>query len=186
MLLLLSLIFFSLTLGFLVFFLFRCCSLSFFVFLFLFLFLFLLCITMAFYTVCRNRIYHFYPLTTFGMLWVSFQDCPMVYWLPNHRHYTVLAVPCLIPKQKWFCFVLYFPWHSHPDKSGASLLPTSITCTSWFQLMFASFGWDVIPARHFPQKSLNGNPKIGSPFSPPPDHTPSYLLPLTCGLPPLY
>ena len=141
---------------------------------------------MAFYTVCRNRIYHFYPLTTFGMLWVSFQDCPMVYWLPNHRHYTVLAVPCLIPKQKWFCFVLYFPWHSHPDKSGASLLPTSITCTSWFQLMFASFGWDVIPARHFPQKSLNGNPKIGSPFSPPPDHTPSYLLPLTCGLPPLY
>jgi len=60
----------------------------------------LLCTSMAFYIACRDKIYHFYPLTTFGLLWVSFQDCPLVYRLPSHHHYTVLAVPCLIPKQK--------------------------------------------------------------------------------------
>ena len=32
--------------------------------------LFSLCTPMAFYTTCRDRIYHFYPLTTFSSLWV--------------------------------------------------------------------------------------------------------------------
>ena len=31
----------------------------------------------------------------------------------------------------------------------------------WFQLILASFGWHVIPAGHFPQKSLSKNPIIG-------------------------
>ena len=41
------------------------------------------------------------------------------------------------------------------------------------------FGWCVIPARHFPQKSPGKNLKIGFPFSPPPNHA---LLPLTYNL----
>ena len=38
------------------------------------------------------------------------------------------------------------------------------------------FRWYVIPARHFPQKSLGRNLKIGFPLSPPPNHA---ILPLT-------
>ena len=38
------------------------------------------------------------------------------------------------------------------------------------------FGWYVIPAGHFPQKSYSRNLKIGFPLSPPPNHA---LLPLT-------
>ena len=49
------------------------------------------------------------------------------------------------------------------------------------QLILASFGWYVISAGHFPQKSLSRNPRIGFPLSPPPGHT---LLPLTHDLPP--
>ena len=74
---------------------------------------------MAFYTVCRDKIYHFYPSTAFGLLWASFQDCPLVCWMLNHYHYTLLAAPCLIPRQKKV-FVLSFTslyfQYSHPDK----------------------------------------------------------------------
>ena len=51
-----------------------------------------------------------------------------------------------------------------------------MACTQWFQLILASFGWYVIPTRHFPQKSLSRNSRIGFPFSSWPDHA---LLPLT-------
>ena len=77
---------------------------------------FSLCMSMAFYIACRDRICHFYPLTAFGLLWATFQDCPPVYWLPSYHHYTVLAVAHLIPRQMWFCFVSYPPRHSHQDK----------------------------------------------------------------------
>ena len=50
--------------------------------------------------------------------------------------------------------------------------------------MFASFGWYVIPVGHFSQKSLSGNPKIGSPLLP--TAKPHPLLPQTCDPPPLY
>ena len=40
--------------------------------------------------------------------------------------------------------------------------------TWWFQLIIASFVWHVIPARHFPQKSLSEDPRIG--FFPFPHH----------------
>ena len=36
-----------------------------------------------------------------------------------------------------------------------------MACTWWFQLIIASFVWHVIPARHFPQKSLLLLLKIG-------------------------
>ena len=42
-----------------------------------------------------------------------------------------------------------------------SLSLSLMACTWWFQLIFASFWWHVISARHFPQKSLSKNPRIG-------------------------
>ena len=77
-------------------------------------------------------------------------------------------------------FVLFssFFWDSHPDKGWVFLLLTPTVCTKWFQLMFASFGWYVIPAGHFPQKNLSGKPRIGSPFSISLDHSFSYLWPM--------
>ena len=41
-------------------------------------------ITTPFYTICNCRIHHFFPSTAFASLWVSLQDCPLAYWLPNH------------------------------------------------------------------------------------------------------
>ena len=35
-----------------------------------------------------------------------------------------------------------------------------MACIWWFQLILTSFGWHVIPAGYFPQKSLSKNPKI--------------------------
>ena len=70
----------------------------------------LLCMSIAFYTACCDKIYHFYALNTFGLLWVSFQKCPLVYRLPNHHHYTMLVVSCLIPRQKQFLFCFLIPF----------------------------------------------------------------------------
>ena len=42
-----------------------------------------------------------------------------------------------------------------------SLSLSLMACTWWFQLILTSFGWHVIPAGHFPQKSLSKNPIIG-------------------------
>jgi len=89
----------------------------------------LLCMVMAFYIACRNKIYHFYHSTTFGLLWVSFPDCPLVCWLPSHHYYTTLAVPCLIPRQMQFLFCFLLPLHSYLDKGWVSLLPTLIAYT---------------------------------------------------------
>ena len=50
--------------------------------------------------------------------------------------------------------------------------------------MFVYFGWYIIPAGHFPQKSLSGNPKIGSLLLL--TVRPHPLLPRTRGPPPLY
>ena len=64
---------------------------------------FSLCIPMAFYTACCDKIYHFYPLTTFDPLWMSFQDCPSGLPLPLH------CVGCTTPhswtKRFWFCLL---------------------------------------------------------------------------------
>ena len=48
--------------------------------------------------------------------------------------------------------------------------------TYWFQLILTSFGWHVIPAGHFSQKSLCKNPRIG--FFPLLTIRPCPLLPL--------
>ena len=50
-------------------------------------------------------------------------------------------------------------------QSACFLCLSLMECTQWFQLILTSFGWHVIPAGHFPQKSLSKNPKIGFFFS---------------------
>ena len=40
----------------------------------------------TFYTICHGGICYFYPLTTFGFLWVSFQDYSLAYRLLSHYH----------------------------------------------------------------------------------------------------
>ena len=40
----------------------------------------------TFYTICHSGIYHFYRLTAFDSLQVSFQDCPLACRLLNHYH----------------------------------------------------------------------------------------------------
>ena len=118
-------------------------------------------------------------------MWVSFPDHPLVCQLPSHRHHLlVLAMPHPIPRQiVLFCFLVhrgipiwirmdifsYYPqWHAPRDSNPS----------------FPFFGWYVILARHFPQKSLSGNPKICSPLLP--TAKPYPLLPLTYGSPVLY
>ena len=109
---------------------------------------------------------------------------PLVCQLPSHHHLPVLAIPLPITRQKvLFCLLAhrgipiwirvgilshYPSWHAPSDSN----------------LFFPFFGWYVIPARHFPQKSLSGNPKIGSLLLP--TTRPYPLLPLTYGPPPLY
>ena len=46
-----------------------------------------------------------------------------------------------------------------------------MACIKWSQPILTSFGWNVIPAGHFPQRSLKGNPKMDPSFSPLPNHT---------------
>ena len=99
---------------------------SFFLFFFLVLPLFLFVIhdppslftTTTFYTICHEMIYHFYPSPAFGLLWASFQDCPLACQLPSHYHCTVLVAPCLIPRQKWLVLSLtsLYYHYSHLDK----------------------------------------------------------------------
>ena len=47
---------------------------------------FLLFTTTVFYTICHDRIYHFYPSTSFGSFLVSFRDCPLACQLFSHYH----------------------------------------------------------------------------------------------------
>ena len=72
------------------------------IFLFLFSSPFPLCTSMAFYTACLHKICH----SAFGLLCVSFQDCPLICQLPSHHNYTVLAVPRLILDKNSFVLSL--------------------------------------------------------------------------------
>ena len=54
------------------------------------------------------RVLLFYPLTTFGLVWVSFPDHPLIYQLLSHHHYLMLVAPRYIPKQKSFVLLFCF------------------------------------------------------------------------------
>ena len=96
------------------------------------------------------------------------------------------CVGCATSHYQTKSFILFTcsPWNSHLNKSGHFLSLSLMACTYWFQLIFPSFGWYVILTGHFPQKSLNKNPKIG--FHLLPTARPYPLLPLTHGPPLLY
>jgi len=68
--------------------------------------LYVLFTTIAFYTICHGRIYHVYPLTTFGSLWVSFRDYPLACQLLNHYHYSE-CVGCTTPHSQTKLLVLF-------------------------------------------------------------------------------
>ena len=78
-------------------------------------------------------------------------------------------------KGKLFCLFIYRDTLSCYGLGAFSLpIPHGIHLVVPTQL--CPFGWYVIPAGHFPQKSPSRNLKIGFPLSPPPNHA---LLPLT-------
>ena len=107
---------------------------------------------------------------------MSFLDHPLVCQLPSHHHFPVLAMPHSIPRQKSGVLFSYSPWHSHPDKGWAFFLTNSYSMHLMI-LAHSSLFWVVChPSRIFPQKELEREPQNKlPPFSPPPDHTLSYL-----------
>ena len=69
-----------------------------------------LCVRLwPFYTACHDKICHFYPLNTFSLLWVSFQDYPLVCQLPNHYHYTMLVCIRLVISAHVYLFWVKCP-----------------------------------------------------------------------------
>ena len=134
------------------------------------------------YTACRDW---FFTISSFNHF------CLGVGVLPDHPLVCHLPPPLICAgnatshyQTKSSILFACSPWHSYPDKGGHSLSLSLMACTYWFQLIILSFGWYVIPAGHFTQKSLSGNPRIGSPLLP--TARPYPLLPLTHGPPLLY
>ena len=65
----------------------------------------------------------------------------------------------LLDKEGYFVCLLAVAFSTRYSVCALSL--SLMTCTWWFQLILAPFGWHVIPTGHFPQKSLSKNPRIG-------------------------
>ena len=113
-----------------------------------------LCIAKAFFYYLLWWVLIFYPSTTFGLVWVSFPNHPLVYRLPSHHHYLVLAVPRSIPRQKSFVLFSWSPWHSHLDKSWVFSLTNSYGMHLVI-LAHLSLFWVVChPSKTFPLKEL--------------------------------
>ena len=164
--LLLSLIFFFLTLSFLVFFVFRFCSLSLSVFYF----------SPLFIVHINGRLYYlpwqdlpFLPLNYFWLVVGVFPGLPtgLLTAQPPPLHCVSHVMPH--SRQKWFCFVFYFAWHSHPNKGlgfsltnlySMHLVISAHICLFWVRCHPSRFkrAWARTP--------------------PPPDHTFSYLWPV--------
>ena len=113
----------------------------------------------------------FYALATFFQVWLSFQT---IHWFVNfHHHLPVLVMPHPITKQRiLFCLLVH---HGIPIWNKVGILSHYPSWHAPSGSIFPSFGWYVIPAGHIPQRSLSRNPRIGSPFSPLPNHILSYL-----------
>ena len=67
----------------------------------------LLFIATPFYTIYHGEIYHFYPSTAFGSLWVSFQDYPLASWLLSQYHCSE-CVYCTTLHSQTKLLVLFF------------------------------------------------------------------------------
>ena len=72
----------------------------------------------------------------------------------------------LLDKEGYFVCLLAMSFSTRFSVCALSL--SLMACTWWFQLILSSFGWHVVPAGHFPQKSLSKDPRIG--FFPFPHH----------------
>ena len=125
------------------------------------------------YSACHDWILLFQPLTTF--VW-SKCPCRPLTSLPVAQPPSLTCANRATRQKRLFCLFACRGTLICYDVSALSLFLSLMACTQWSQLIFASFGWYVILAGHFPQKSLSKNLKIVFPLSPPPDHT---LLPLT-------
>ena len=78
----------------------------------------------------------------------------------NHHHLPVLAVSLPFARQRRLFCLFACCGFFYPLQCVCSLSLSLMACTWWFQLILTSFGWHVIPAGHFPQKSLGKNPRI--------------------------
>ena len=125
---------------------------------------FSLCTAKAFLYCLSLWVLLFYPSTTFGLVWVSFPNYPLVCRLPSHHYYPVLAVPRSIPKQKSFVLFSYSPWHSYPDKGWVFSLTNSYDMYLVILAHLFLF-WVVCHfSRIFPPKELKREPQ--NKFSP--------------------
>ena len=117
-------------------------------------------------------------------MWVFFLDHPLVYRLPSHYLYPVLAVPHSIPRQKNFILFSCSPWHSHLDKGWVFSLTNSYGMHLVIPAHLSLF-WVVCHLnRTFLQTSVSRNPIID--FPPLPIVRPYLFLPLTHGILLLY
>ena len=127
-------------------------------------FYFLLFIATVFYTICHGGIYHSYPSTAFGFLWVSFQDCPLACQLRSHYHCSE-CVGCTTLHSQTKLLVLFLISFCF----FTSLIRIKIKPLHYLPLWHASSG----PSSHspllgempsqqdiFPQRSLSWNPKM--------------------------
>ena len=77
---------------------------------------------------------------------------------------TYLCWLCRSPlpdKKGYFVCLLAMTFSTPYSVCALSLSLSFMACTWWFQLILTSFGWHVIPARHFPQKNLSKKTIIG-------------------------
>ena len=109
------------------------------------------------YSVCYDWILLFQPLTTF--VW---SECPCrpLTSLPVAQPPSLTCASRATRQKRLFCLFACRGTLICYDVSALSLFLSLMACTQWSQLIFASFGWYVILAGHFPQKSLSKNLKI--------------------------
>ena len=132
----------------------------------LFLLLSSLCIAKAFLYYLPWWVLPFYPSTTFGLVWVSFPDHPLVCRLPSHHHYLVLAMSHSIPRQKNFVLFPFSPRHFHPDKGWVFFLTNSYGIHLVIPVHLSLF-WVVCHfSKTFPPKEFEQEPQNKLPPSP--------------------
>ena len=133
--------------------------------------LFIYCLSWLFFTIL---IFNYFCLDL-GVL----SNHSLVCQLPSHHHLPVLVVPFPITRQRKLfhllvhCGILIL--HSVGILSCYPLWHASSDSNSSFPLLGDMSSQQDIS----PQKTLSGNPIIDFPFSPPSDHTLSYLWPMT-------
>ena len=89
---------------------------------------------------------------------------PLKVYLLHHSP-SLDKIPCFVS-----LFSQYLPSSIDKDWRLSLYLYLWHTSSGPFPLL-ASFGWNVIPVKHFSKRSFSRNPNIDPIFSPPPNHT---------------